>query len=63
VIEKQSLRPLTLLLIGALGEGRLYIAEAPDPTGARSDVGTLITRTRSAFRAGPTAKETRPTGR
>jgi AcrR family transcriptional regulator len=63
VIEKQPLRPLALLLIGALGEGCLYIAEAPDPAGARSEVGTLITRMLSAFRAGPTAAGTRSTGR
>jgi AcrR family transcriptional regulator len=50
VIERQPLRPLALLLSGALGEGCLYIAGAPDQAAARSEVGTLITRMLSAFR-------------
>jgi AcrR family transcriptional regulator len=50
VIERQPLRPLALLLSGALGEGCLYIADAPDQASARSEVGTLIIRMLSAFR-------------
>jgi AcrR family transcriptional regulator len=50
VIERQPLRPLSLLLIGALNEGCLYIAGAEDPTAARGEVVTLITRMLSAFR-------------
>ena len=38
VLERQPLRPLALLVIGALGEGCLYIAEADDPVAARSEV-------------------------
>jgi AcrR family transcriptional regulator len=53
VIEQQPLRPLALLLIGALGEGCMYIADAPDPVAARSEVGALITRMLSAFRVLP----------
>jgi AcrR family transcriptional regulator len=53
VLEKQPLRPLALLLIGALGEGCLYIAEAEDPLAARSEVGELITLMLSAFRVTP----------
>jgi len=53
VIEQQPLRPLALLLSGALGEGCLYIADAADPGAARAEVGALITRMLSAFRATP----------
>jgi AcrR family transcriptional regulator len=52
VLEKQPLRPLAVLLIGALSEGCLYIADADDPAEARAEVGTLITRMLSAFRIG-----------
>jgi AcrR family transcriptional regulator len=55
VIEQQPLRPLALLLIGALGEGCLYIADASDPASARAEVGSLITRMLSAFRVPPAA--------
>ena len=51
VLEPQPLRPLALLLIGALSEGCFYIAEAPDPDAAQTEVVTLITRMLSAFRA------------
>ena len=50
VLEKQPLRPLALLLIGALGEGVLYIAEAADPVAARAEVRGLIIKMLSAFR-------------
>ena len=53
VIEPQPLRPLALLLLGALSEGCLYIADAPDPEAARAEVGALITRMFSAFRITP----------
>jgi AcrR family transcriptional regulator len=52
-IERQPLRPLALLLIGALGEGCLYIADAEDPVAARAEIGELITRMLSAFRIAP----------
>jgi AcrR family transcriptional regulator len=55
VIRKEPLRPLALLLIGALGEGCLYIAEADDPVAARGEVGELITAMLSAFRTTPLA--------
>ncbi|MCU1350836.1 MAG: transcriptional regulator, TetR family [Acidimicrobiales bacterium] len=48
--ERQPLRPLALILIGALSEGCLYIADAEDPVAARAEVGGLITRMLSAFR-------------
>ena len=50
VLERQPLRPLALLLIGALGEACLYIAEAEDPVLARAEVRELVTRMRAAFR-------------
>jgi AcrR family transcriptional regulator len=50
VLEKRPLRPLALLLMGALGEGCLYIAESADPSDARSEVLALITDMLSAFR-------------
>jgi AcrR family transcriptional regulator len=53
VLSRQPLRPLSLLLIGALGEGCLYIAEADDPVLARREVGELITSMLSAFRILP----------
>jgi AcrR family transcriptional regulator len=53
VIERQPLRPLALLLIGALGEGCLYIADAADPVAARAEIGQLITRLLSTFRIPP----------
>jgi AcrR family transcriptional regulator len=50
VLERQPLRPLALLLIGALGEGCLYVSESDDPAVARTEVLGLITRMLSAFR-------------
>jgi hypothetical protein len=55
VIERQPLRPLALILIGALGEGVLYIADAQDPASARAEVRALITQMLSAFRIEPSA--------
>lgn len=54
VLEPRPLRPLALLLMGALGEGCLYIAESDDPAVARTEVLALITRMLSAFRVEPT---------
>jgi len=50
VLEPQPLRPLALILIGALREGCLYIADSEDPVEARAEVRSLITRMLSAFR-------------
>jgi len=50
VFERQPLRPLALLLIGALGEGCLYVSESGDPVAARTEVLELITRMLSAFK-------------
>ncbi len=53
VLDREPLRPLALLLAGALSEGCLYIAEADDPARARTEVLALITRMLSAFRVSP----------
>jgi AcrR family transcriptional regulator len=50
VIERQPLRPLALLLLGALSEGCLYIAEADDPRAARTEITLLIAEILSGFR-------------
>jgi AcrR family transcriptional regulator len=50
VIERRPLRPLSLLLLGALREGCLYIADAEDPTAARDEVIELFTDMLSTFR-------------
>jgi AcrR family transcriptional regulator len=50
VLEPRPLRPLALLLMGALGEGCLYIADSDTPEEARSEVLGLITDMLSAFR-------------
>jgi AcrR family transcriptional regulator len=42
VIERRPLRPLSFLLIGALSEACLYVADAEDPATARAEVGDLI---------------------
>jgi AcrR family transcriptional regulator len=44
VIEPQPLRPLALLLAGAISEACFYVADADDPTLAREEVGRLIVR-------------------
>jgi AcrR family transcriptional regulator len=42
VIERRPLRPLALMLIGALGEACLYVADAEDPDAAREEVAALV---------------------
>jgi AcrR family transcriptional regulator len=49
-IRRQPLRPLSLMLMGALGEGCHYIADADDPVTARAEVGELINELLTAFR-------------
>ena len=53
VLEQQPLRPLALLLMGALSEGCFYIADASDVEEAQATVVVLITRMLSAFRVAP----------
>lgn len=51
VVDRQPLRPLSVMLMGALGEGAHYIADAEDPISARAEVGSLITQLLSAFQS------------
>ena len=44
VIEPQPLRPLALLLAGAISEACFYVADADDPAQAREEVGRLVVR-------------------
>ena len=53
VIAQRPLRPLALLLLGALREGCLYIADAENSMEARYEVIDLITDMLSAFRCPP----------
>jgi len=50
VIRREPLRPLSLLLMGALSEACLYLADAPDRDAARAEVDTLLTQMLGAFR-------------
>lgn len=55
VIERRPLRPLSLMLIGALSEACLYLAEADNPATARDDVGDLIETLLTGLRVAPAA--------
>ena len=50
VLTRQPLRPLALMLTGALSEGCLYVAEADDPATALEEVGGLIATMLSGMR-------------
>jgi AcrR family transcriptional regulator len=56
VIEPQSLRPLALLLAGALSEACFYVADADDPTQAREEVGRLVVRILEGLKTQPEAR-------
>jgi AcrR family transcriptional regulator len=43
-LEPQPLEPLAHLLLGALGEAGMLLAEAPDPVAARGEVGESLNR-------------------
>jgi hypothetical protein len=53
VIEPQPLRPLALLLSGALSEACFYVADAEDPAQAREEVGRLVVRILEGLKARP----------
>ena len=53
VIEPQPLRPLALLLAGALSEACFYVADADDPAAARDEVGRLIERILEGLKVSP----------
>jgi hypothetical protein len=50
VVRRVPLRPLSLLLMGALSEACLSIAEADDPDTVRAEVDELLTAMLGAFR-------------
>ena len=56
VIEPQPLRPLALLLAGALSEACFYVADADDPTQARAEVGRLVVRILEGLKTRPEAR-------
>jgi AcrR family transcriptional regulator len=49
VVRRVPLRPLSLLLMGALSEACLFIAEGDDPITARAEVDELLTDMLGAF--------------
>jgi AcrR family transcriptional regulator len=51
VIEPQPLRPLALLLAGALSEACFYVADAGDPVQAREEMGRLVVRILEGLKA------------
>jgi AcrR family transcriptional regulator len=57
VVERQPLRPLALMLTGALSEACLYVAEAEDVNTARDEVGALMRNLLSGIRIAPTESE------
>lgn len=50
VLESQPLRPLALMLTGALGEACQYVAEADDPEEARQEIAGVVVGLLSGFR-------------
>jgi AcrR family transcriptional regulator len=52
VIREEPLRPLALLLTGALSEACFYVADADDPVAARAEVGHVVTTMLEGFRSG-----------
>ncbi len=54
VLERQPLRPLALMLTGALSEACLYVAEAADPAAALDEVSQIITSLLAGARLGAT---------
>lgn len=53
IIEPVPLRPLALLLMGALTEACFYLADADDLEGARAEVNALVAQLLSGLRAPP----------
>jgi AcrR family transcriptional regulator len=50
VLQRRPLRPLAAMIIGALSEACLYVAEAEDPDSARDEVSVLIVDLLSGLR-------------
>ena len=56
IIEPLPLRPLALLVMGALTEACFHLADADDPDAARAEVSSLVARLLSGLRAPPHAE-------
>ena len=52
VVERRPLRPLALMLTGALSEACFYVAEADNPDVALAEVGELVEALLNGLRAG-----------
>jgi AcrR family transcriptional regulator len=63
VIEPQPLRPLALLLAGAISEACFYVADADDPISARAEVGRLVVRLLEGIKVKAPDPVALPTGR
>jgi AcrR family transcriptional regulator len=53
VLRRQPLRPLSLMLTGALSEACLYVAQADDPQAARAEIRDLVSGLLSGLRHQP----------
>jgi hypothetical protein len=51
IIERYPLRPLGLIMMGALTEACLYVADADDRESAREEIRELVTRLLSGLAA------------
>jgi AcrR family transcriptional regulator len=51
LVDTQPLRPLALILMGALSEACLYVADSDDPVASRVEVGDLVLRLLLGLRA------------
>jgi hypothetical protein len=60
MLDDVPLRPLALMLIGALREACLYVAEANDQVQAREEAVAMVTRMLDSFRT--TASVARASG-
>ena len=54
VLERQPLRPLALILTGALSEACLYVSESDDPVAALDEVSQIVTSLLAGTRVTPT---------
>jgi AcrR family transcriptional regulator len=54
VIERKPIRPLSLMLYGALSQACLYLAQSDDPETARAEVGEVIESLLNGLRVPPT---------
>jgi hypothetical protein len=52
VVRRQPVRPLAHLMLGALGEAALFIANADDPTAARRQIEPALLAVLNGLRTG-----------